>query len=46
MLVILTTAGEVENWLTAPWEDAKALQGPLPDDMLVVVRAPDRAGNV
>ena len=41
MPVILTTREEVETWLTAPWEDARVLQRPLPDDKLKIVPIAD-----
>lgn len=37
MPVILTTAAEIETWMTAPWKDARELQRPLPDGMLRIV---------
>jgi putative SOS response-associated peptidase YedK len=37
MPVILTTAEEIETWLTAPAKDALTLQRPLPNDTLRVV---------
>ncbi|GGA60693.1 SOS response-associated peptidase [Pelagibacterium lentulum] len=37
MPVILTEAEEIETWLTAPWDDAQALQRPLPDGELQIV---------
>jgi putative SOS response-associated peptidase YedK len=37
MPVILTTAAEVETWVTAPANDALALQRPLPDGALKIV---------
>jgi len=41
MPVILTTQDEVETWLTAPWEQARALQRPLPDDKLKIIPLAD-----
>ena len=37
MPVILTTPDEIETWLTAPWEEARKLQRPLPPGVLQVV---------
>lgn len=37
MPAILRPGDEIETWLTAPWEEAKRLQRPFPDDALVLL---------